>query len=82
MIGHDLLNRGSYVHPILPSVPPQLSLYVSFMLFVTSLSMFIPSICQCVIIFISSLFIFMSPTWSNPFRRRPYTPLKPATGRK
>ena len=66
MIGHGLLTWGIYFHTILLPAPTQLSLYISFMLFMTGMSLFIPPLCQCVVIFISTLFIFTIPTCINP----------------
>ena len=44
MIRHGLLNWGIYAHLILLPVPPNLSLYVSFVLIITSLSVLIPKL--------------------------------------
>ena len=62
-----------------PPVPPHLSLYVYFVPFMINLPVFIPLLWQWVVIFISSLFIFTSPTWSNPRCLRPCTPYKHRT---
>ena len=71
MIGHGLLTWGRYSHATLLSAPTQLSLYISFMLFMKIMSLFIPPLCQCVVIFISILFIFTSPTWIYPPHYQP-----------
>ena len=57
MIRHGLLNWVSYAHSLPPPVPSQLSFYISFVLCITSLYVFIPQLCQWVVIFISSLSI-------------------------
>ena len=72
MIIHGLLNWGIYAHSLLQPVPPQLSLYVSFMQFMTILFVFIPPIWEWVVIFISILFVFTSLTYINPCRRRSF----------
>ena len=79
MIMHGLLYWGSYAHPLIPPVPLQSSLYFPFLLFTRSLSVFIPLIWHCVVIFISSLYIFTSPTYINPRLCRPGPPRKRAS---
>ena len=79
MFGRGLLIWGSYYHPLLPPLYIQLSFYVYFMLFITSLPVLISLIWQCVVIFISGLFIFTSPTFRNTRRHRPRPPWKRAT---
>ena len=48
--------------------------YLSLVLFMTSLSVFIPPLWQHVLIFISILLIFKSTTWINPRLLRPFPP--------
>ena len=71
-----LLNWDIYYHPLLQLLPPQLSLYVYFVLFMKSLYVFIPPLWHCMFTFISSLFIFTSPIWRIPCRCRPNIPRK------
>ena len=76
MFRHVLLNWVSCAHSLLPQVPSQLSFYFSFVLFMRTMSVLLPLLWKCVVIFISVFFKFTIPTWSNSRLRRPCPPRK------